>query len=142
MTSGCAVTIRNDLSAIRFCHIRCVRFVGYAAIWFGLVGSTPFLELTPLMTLARQSNPRNRLQFCAAHWPGINIMCSLPSRDRQPFKCVVCYPEQSDLAVSAAEGLLFAFAQCGNCPVTILDGVADNARRWTSTQKSHDPTLG
>jgi hypothetical protein len=72
-----------------YCQIWCLRFVGHAAIWSGLVVSIPSLNVTPVMTLARQSKPRSFRQFCSAHCPSLNIMCSMPSRDRQPFDRLV-----------------------------------------------------
>ena len=36
-----------------YCQIWCLRVLGYAAIWLGLVVSIPSLNVTPVMTLAR-----------------------------------------------------------------------------------------
>ena len=69
-----------------YCQIWCLRLVGHAAIWPWFVVSIPSLNVTPVMTLARQSKPRSFLQFCSAHWLSLNIMCNMPSRDRQPFE--------------------------------------------------------
>ena len=74
---------------LSYCQIWCLRFVGHAAIWSRFVASIPSLNVTPVMTLARQSNPRSFLQFCSAHWPSLNIMCSMPSRVRHPFDLLV-----------------------------------------------------
>jgi UDP-glucose 4-epimerase len=36
-----------------YCQIWCLRFVCHAAIWSGFVASIPFLNVMPVMTLAR-----------------------------------------------------------------------------------------
>ena len=36
-----------------YCRVWCLRLVGHAAIWSGLVASIPSLNVTPVMTLAR-----------------------------------------------------------------------------------------
>ena len=36
-----------------YCRVWCLRVLGHAAIWLGLVVSIPSLNVTPLMTLAR-----------------------------------------------------------------------------------------
>jgi hypothetical protein len=41
------------------------------------------------MTFPRLLKPRSRLHFFSAHWPSLNIMCSIPSRLRQPFERLV-----------------------------------------------------
>ena len=38
---------------VSYCQIWCLRVVGHAAIWLGLVVSIPFLKVTPVMTLVR-----------------------------------------------------------------------------------------
>ena len=42
-----------------FCQIGCLKFFGYAAIWRGFVSSISSLNLTPVMTLVKQSKPRS-----------------------------------------------------------------------------------
>ncbi len=73
----------------RYCQIWCMSDHDQAAAWLVSVTSTPSLNLTPVMTLAKKSNPRNRRHFFSAHWPSLNIMCSMPSRVRQPFERLV-----------------------------------------------------
>ena len=68
-----------------YCQIWCLRIFGHAAIWSVCVASIPSLNLTPVITLVRSSKPRNFRQFCSAHCPGLNIMCNMPLRVRQPF---------------------------------------------------------
>ena len=74
---------RNNRS---YCQIWCLRIIGHAAIWSGSVVSIPSLNVTPVMTLARQSKPLSFRQFCLAHCPSLNIMCRMSSRDRRPFE--------------------------------------------------------
>jgi hypothetical protein len=43
----------EDWWCLSYCQIWCLRLVGHAAIWSGVVASIPSLNLTPVMTLAR-----------------------------------------------------------------------------------------
>lgn len=36
-----------------YCQIWCLKILGHAAIWLGLMASIPSLNVTPVMTLAR-----------------------------------------------------------------------------------------
>ena len=45
--------LRNIAQAMSYCRVWCLRVLGHAAIWLGLVVSIPSLNVTPLMTLAR-----------------------------------------------------------------------------------------
>ena len=55
---------RNNRS---YCQIWCLRIIGHAAIWSGSVVSIPSLNMTPVVTLARQSKPLSFRQFRSAH---------------------------------------------------------------------------
>jgi hypothetical protein len=47
-------TGRNELPLpTSYCQIWCLKIVGHAAIWLGLMASIPSLNVTPVMTLAR-----------------------------------------------------------------------------------------
>jgi putative transposase len=50
-----APAVKSDLDDIQqsYCQIWCLRTVGHAAIWSGLVVSIPSLNMTPVITLAR-----------------------------------------------------------------------------------------
>ena len=44
---------RECVEVLSYCQIWCLKIVGHAAIWLGLMASIPSLNVTPVMTLAR-----------------------------------------------------------------------------------------
>ena len=65
--------------------------------------------------MVRQSKPRSFRQFCSAHCPSLNIMCSMPSRDRQPFERLVRWRIVAKAASSALVLLILSRIQCMHC---------------------------